>query len=70
MVNSRFRLCMPVKDVSSSSVNVDAMDIFTRGLVWIVTFIWGWVDYLRLVLKVVWSGNQLKIGVVEEKKVM
>ncbi|KAE9388563.1 hypothetical protein BT96DRAFT_927004, partial [Gymnopus androsaceus JB14] len=57
---SRTRLLMPVKDVSA--LGEEDMDIFTRGLVWIVTYLWGWIDYWRLVVKVLWGGRELRIG--------
>ncbi|KIK59154.1 hypothetical protein GYMLUDRAFT_44908 [Collybiopsis luxurians FD-317 M1] len=56
---SRRRLLMPVKDVSVFSFA--EMDLFTRGLGWMIAFVWGWVDWVRLVVKVVWRGQELKV---------
>ncbi|KAJ3898720.1 kinase-like domain-containing protein [Lentinula edodes] len=59
---SRMNLIMPVTDPSTLTVEDTELDPFTRWMVQIVAFLWGWVDYLRLVSKVLWRGHELRIG--------
>lgn len=59
---SRMNLIMPVTDPSTLTVEDTELDLFTRWMVQIVAFLWGWVDYLRLVSKVLWRGHELRIG--------
>ncbi|KAJ4466234.1 hypothetical protein J3R30DRAFT_2276680 [Lentinula aciculospora] len=61
---SRRNLIMPVTNPSPlDDVDAAELEFFARGMVWIVATLWGWVDYLRLVCKVLWKGQELRIGV-------
>jgi hypothetical protein len=52
---------MPVAEVEEA-LDIGEMDVFTRGIVVLITYLCGWVDYFRLVGKVLWRGQVLRVG--------
>ncbi|KAJ3964793.1 kinase-like domain-containing protein [Lentinula raphanica] len=58
---SRIRSIMPVSD--PCTLEDEDLDFITRWMALTVAYIWGWVDYLRLVYKILWRGHQLRITV-------
>lgn len=58
---ARASLLMPVAEVEAP-LDIGEMDVFTRGIVVVITYFWGWIDYLRLLMKVLWRGQELRLG--------
>ncbi|KAJ3783960.1 kinase-like domain-containing protein [Lentinula aff. detonsa] len=60
LYTSRIHAVMPIAD--PSPFGDGELDFFTRWMVRTVAYLWGWIDYLRLVYKVLWEGHELRIG--------